>query len=210
MAYTYPAAPVGAIFLLTCRYQMCGQILRNQFHFRLETNTNTRTINTVCDAIHTKFKAVDNLSAKMRELRDVTCVLLDTGVQQISPSRFAGVGYLENEAGNALNEGASLTQLAAVLTRRSVVATRRGVSSLHLPLANKDTFIDLGVLTADALAKIGQVGNAILNFLDMGDGITVRPIIYHRGAVPLYDYIETFIVQPQVRIMRRRTVGLGE
>lgn len=210
MAYTYPVAAVGSIFLSTMRHQHVGQILRNQFHWRLEQNTNNRSIEVVYNALDTEMNKVDGIFAKMRLLREDDCVLLDTAHQHISPSRFAGKGFIKNVGGSVITAGIDVTQLAAVLTRRSVVATRRGTSSLHIPLAADPTTIDAGVLSAVSLAAVGDIGNAILNTGSLGDGISVRPIIYHRGATPLYDYIETFIVQPQVRVVRRRTVGLGE
>ena len=210
MAYTYPAAPVGAIFLTSLRYQWAGQILRNQFHWRLETNTNSRTIEQVYDALQVKLSAANELYAKLKVDRAVECVLLDAAHQQIRPSRFAGKGYTMTQAGDRVEDNMSITQICAVLTRRSVVATRRGVSSLHMPVAVNTLVIDNGVLSAAAQTNVGAVGNAILNTTSLGDGMSVRAVIYHRGAVPEYDYIETFIVQPQVRIVRRRTVGLGE
>lgn len=210
MAYTYPAAPVGAIFLTSCRYQHVGQILRNQFHWRLEGNTNNRNIDVVCAALNTKHNEALGLFQTIDGLRDSLCNHLDTSIQMISPSRYAGVGFTRNTNGNVVNTGMDITNVAAVLTRRSVVATRRGVSSLHIPLGVDDTTIDAGVLSATTLTALGVIGNAILNTGNLGDGISVRPVIYHRGATPLYDYVETFIAQPQVRIMRRRTVGLGE
>ena len=210
MAYTYPAAPVGAIFLSSMRHQHVGQIIRNQFHWRLETNTNSRPVNIVCDALDAEMNKTGGIFKKMQSLRDLGCNLLDTAHQMISPARYAGVGYTKNVGGDIVATGINITQTAAVLTRRAVVATRRGVSSLHIPLAAADLLIDLGVLSNTVLTTVGEIGNLILNTASLGDGMSVRPVIYHRNATPLFDYIETFIVQPQVRIVRRRTVGLGE
>lgn len=210
MPYTYPPAPVGAIYLTNVRWQFAGQVLRNQFHWRLEQNTNGRTIEQVYDALNTALSAVGGLYDKMCGLADSLCVMLDAGQQQIRPDRYAGKGFLQNKPGTNVNVGIDVTQLAAVLTRRAVVATRRGVSSLHLPLSADDTMIDAGVLSAIALTRLGEVGNAILGIFNLGDGMTVRPVIYHRGAVPEFNYVETFIAQTQVRVVRRRTVGLGE
>jgi len=210
VAYTYPQAPVGAIFLTNCRYQHAGQILRNQFHWRLEQNTNNRNIDVVCAAFETELNKTAGLYKTIDLLRDGSCVHLDSGHQMISPSRYAGVGFARNQNGSVLNLGLDITQTSAVLTRRAVIATRRGVSSLHIPLGVDDTTIDAGVLSAAALTNLGAIGNVILNTASLGDGISVRPVIYHRGFAPEYHYVETFIAQPQVRIVRRRTVGLGE
>lgn len=210
MAYTYPPALIGAIFLTNLRWQFAGQTLRNQFHWRLEQNTNGRTIEQVYDALHATLNVAGGLYDKMVGLADSLCVLIDAGQQQIRLDRYAGKGYLLNKPGTNVNVGIDVTQLAAVLTRRAVVATRRGVSSLHIPLSADDAMIDAGVLSAVALTRVGEVGNSILGINNLGDGMNVRPIIYHRGATPEFNYIETFIAQPQVRVVRRRTVGLGE
>ena len=210
MAYTYPNAAVGAIILTSLRYQWCGQILRNQFHWRLEQNTNNRSIEQLYDALQVKLSAANELYDKLKVDRAAECVLLDAAHQYIRPARFAGKGYTMNQAGSRTEDNMSITQICAVLTRRAVVATRRGVSALHMPVAVNTLVVDAGVLSAASQTNVGAVGNAILNTASLGDGMSVRPVIYHRGATPEFDYIETFIVQPQVRIVRRRTVGLGE
>jgi len=210
VAYIYPAAPVGAIFLSTMRYQHAGQILRNQFHWRLEANQNTRPVNVVCDALDAEMNKLNGIFKKMQVIRESGCVLLDTAHQMIRPARYAGVGYAKNVAGDVLTIGISVTQLAAVLVRRSVNATRRGLSRIHMPIAADPGVIDNGVLSATTLTTMGEIGNAILNTTTLGDGMSVLPIVFNPGADPEYAYIQTFAVQNQVRVVRRRTVGLGE
>ncbi len=210
MAYTYPPSVVGDIYLTNVRWQFAGQTLRNQFHWRLEQNTNARNIEQVYDALHAELNKVDGVYKKMRVIADSLCVMLDAGQQMIYPSRYAGKGFTINLGGDVVNIGLDVTQTAAVLTRRAVIATRRGVSNLHTPIAIADSTIDAGVLSASALTTLGEIGNGILGTTNLGDGMTVRPVIYHRLFNPAFHYVETFIAQSTLRVVRRRTVGLGE
>jgi hypothetical protein len=210
MAYTFPQAPVGSIWLTAVSYTFANQTLRNQFHWRLEGNANNRNVDVVAAALNTHHNQVNGLFAQMKKLRDLSCNHAVTSVQMIRPDRYVGLGFAGSGGGDIVGDLLDVTQLAAVLTRRAVVATRRGRSNLHLPLAADETVIDAGILSPAAMGFLTDVGNSILNTLNLGDGISVRPIIYHRGAVPEFNYVESFITQPQVRVVRRRTVGLGE
>ena len=212
MAYSYPVATVGSVFLMTLRMTWCNQQLRNVYHFRLDQNSNNRSIDVVATALHSVANTpATGLYATHAALRDQDCVLNDVQIQAIDPARYVAIGFALNQAGaiTTLSPNLDTPNLAAVLTRRAVVATRRGVSSLHIPLAISTDTMANGSLTVAAQTDLGDHGNAILSIGSLGDGITMSSVIYHKAGNPLTNDIESFFAETTVRTMRRRTVGRG-
>lgn len=211
MAYTFPVATAGMIFQVLLRMDMNNQRLLNSYHFRLVQNTSGLTVEGVADQMNIWFNTVGTgLYDTHGALRDTACTLLDAQIQVISPERYVGKGYVLNKPGQVTGTaGVETPNVAAVLTRRAVTATRRGVSSLHIPLGIAPETIVQGELSAAAKTDVGDHGNAILNATNIGIGVVLEPIVYHRGQIPLYDALGSFIVQSEVRVMRRRTVRVG-
>lgn len=210
MAYTYPLAPVGAVFQVTIRMTWLLQELRNTYHFRIETNQNNRPINTVANLIDALARTAGvGLYDTHKAMRDNLCNHYGTDIQMIHPSRYASVPHVGVGAGSVVTIGQDLTFITAVITRRSVEATRRGVSSLYIPLANSDDLIDDGVLSVAGLAALNAHATAILGMITLGDGVTIRPIIYHKDIPGSVSYVENCTGNSVVRCMRRRVLGRG-
>lgn len=212
MAYQYPVPAIGSIILTTFRMTYCNQRLMNTFHWRLTANSGGLTVEGVANQLNAYFgTATTGLYDLHCALRDVQCVLDDAQIQFIHPQRFVALGYVLNKPGTApVGEiGMEVPNVACVLTRRAVVGTRRGVSSLHIPIGLSAAQVDEGTIDPAAQTKIAAIGNSILNTGAVGNGVSVEPVIYHRGAEPVYDVIGSFIVQDTLRVMRRRTVRVG-
>lgn len=210
MAYQYPLAPVGSVFQMTIRMTWLLQELRNTYHFRLEANQNNRSVNVVANAINALAQTpVVGLYATHKALRDNLCNAYGVDIQMISPTRYATVPHVGPGAGDVISVGQDLTFVTATITRRAVIGTRRGVSNLFIPLANSDDLIDDGVLSVAGLAKLTDHTTAILGMITLGDGMTIRPIIYHRDLPAQVDYVEQCTANSIVRCMRRRVVGRG-
>ena len=210
MAYTYPIAPVNAVFLTTMRYSFVAQRLMNTFTWKLEANSTNLTVDAVANAMNVFFAGAGGLYAKLDILRDNNCVMDDIQIQMIYPNRYAASGFPRGAAGTSPDSTPmDMIHTTGVVTFRSVEATRRGVSNKHLPLAAGTTYILAGVLTNACKTALSDVGNSVLGTAAIGSGVTLSPVIYHRGVTPVTSKIESFLVNPQVRTMRRRTVGVG-
>lgn len=127
----------------------------------------------------------------------------------IHPERYVAVPRIGPGGGNVAGVINDLQFLTAVLTRRSIEATRAGVSSLYIPLANSDTLSQGGLLLAPTQALLAAHGTSLMDVNLLGDGMSVRPIIYHRLTPAVVSYVAATIPRPEVRVMRRRVVGRG-
>lgn len=210
MAYEYPVAPVGGIFMCTLRMLWNAQELRNTYAFRVEGNTNNRNIDVFANALHVIFStAGTGLYDTRKPLMDSSCDTYGVEFQLIHPQRYVAVPRIGPGGGNVAGVVNDLQFITAVLTRRSIEATRAGVSSLYIPLANSDTLSTGGLLLAPAQALLAAHGTAIQAINLLGDGMSVRPIIYHRLTPAVTSYVAATIAHPEVRVMRRRVLGRG-
>jgi hypothetical protein len=103
----------------------------------------------------------------------------------------------------ACNRAASIAKRTADSGRKEVGRVQVGgipdaaSASGQLTLAYKNL---LSVWAADLNGVIAFAGVSLQFF----------PVLYHRSVVPNFSRITSFTVQPTTRVMRRRTVGLGE
>jgi len=215
MAYTYPVAPVGAIFLTTFRMTFCGEQLINTYYHRVEANAGGLTINSLSDQMNTVFSAGGGLVATHNALREVACMLDRIDIQMIKPARYVQIPYVKTMPGTHTSTTGILDtpNLAAVITRRGEEANRRNVGSLHIPMPDPIGVATDGEIT-DATYKghLGELATEMLNSLQ--DGMSTwkfDPVLWNfkRGVGSPRIPIVGTAVHPTVRVMRRRAVGRG-
>jgi len=120
------------------------------------------------------------------------------------------------DQGTAGTRGAATTaNIQASITRRPLIADRVGVGGIRLPISNTDVNASNGLITQALKDLLNVVA------LDMSEEILTVPVedvfvdwkpctirhVIGTGFVHT-DVAEAF-VQDQVRVLRRRTVGLG-
>lgn len=116
----------------------------------------------------------------------------------------------------------STANVSAVITKATDFGGRGQVGSIHLPSV-ADLDIAGGELVAGLLTLMGTLGSSMLdNITAPATGVTVSPILYHPPVkadpahvppIPAKPYSSTSLTrtlpQTTVRVMRRRTVGVG-
>jgi len=135
--------------------------------------------------------------------------LTEIRAQVISPIRSAYSSQLFVAAPGVWAGAATKPNGAAVITQRTAQAGRNQVANAHIgPLADNASVN--GILTGAYKTALGALGSAMINEWGVGAlPVTMVPVIFHR-ATTTYDDIENFAVNDYARVMRRRTVGLGE
>lgn len=135
--------------------------------------------------------------------------------QVIAPTRRALVRRSLNLTGMHNNE-CHTANISCVVTKRTELATARkqklgigGVGSFHIAGIPLDTFTD-SVFTAVYLAgPVTDFMNKLDNFIVVG-GTVLQPVLFGRNSVnQVRTPITSVAAEPTVRVMRRRTVGLG-
>lgn len=128
--------------------------------------------------------------------------------QVVAPMRMRFWKHTVNEPGTFDGVCESPNQ-AATIEKWSSVGGRKGVGSTHLAGVPTNGMED-GRWGAAYLAALVTVGNRIKSIYDpaLGGGVYV-PIITGKTFTPANLFIQGTIVQSTVRVMRRRTIGVG-
>jgi hypothetical protein len=130
--------------------------------------------------------------------------------QVIAPTRFAAHRFTHNEPGT----GAGLSDspnIASTITRRGDVANRANVSSLHLAVPTTVSAMANGMLLTPVLDALNDFCSYIEDDIPVATGAaTLTPVIPHMILPNASVRIDQAFPQDTVRVMRRRTVRLGE
>jgi len=131
-------------------------------------------------------------------------------VQWVYPIRYRA-SVLTPELPGTANGQCEAQNLAMVITKRTNFAGRRHIGSVHVP-GIIASFYDNGLIATAG----GTAAQGLIDVLedqvaeDGGDGI-FEPCIWHRGqqGALASNLITNWTYQSTLRVMRRRTVGLG-
>lgn len=151
----------------------------------------------------------DVLESKYLECMPSSYTLEYWQAQQIRPFRLAYFRETRNVVGENANTEA--TNQSAVITLKSEFAGRWAQASKHIgPLPQGPDVQADGFITAGYKTALEIFGGAMLTDV-IQDGITFSPVIIHPvgthgGVTPLISQA----IQTTIRVMRRRTVQLGE
>lgn len=136
--------------------------------------------------------------------------LQEIRAQLFSPTRSAYRSVLFVGGAPGTNAGAAtVANDSGCITMRTEKAGRSQVANQHIGPA-PDAASAAGVLTAAYTATLATLGSKLVQaFVPPTSGSLVVPVIFHR-ATATSDTINQFIIGPQSRVQRRRTVGIGE
>jgi len=157
------------------------------------------------------FGGAGGIVDKMKGMNVDTWEVQGVKMQWIYPVRYTAT-FTNDTAGSGTIVDIPLPQnVASTMTKKAVIAGRSSIGSLHFAgLANESA--DNGFLTPARIVAMTSIGNDLIVPLDTGvipNTTLLRPVIYHKALPDLSQPFTDFIVQPTVRVMRRRTVGLG-
>lgn len=131
-------------------------------------------------------------------------------VQIVKPVRIAAVEAVLAGAGTRVGV-TQATNINGTITFRSSLAGRKEVATIHPPALPEGEYIN-GNLTVGMRAALTALGEKFSENVVIAAPFSVwRPVIFHRTALPgaQFSDINSFAVGETVRVMRRRTVGLG-
>jgi hypothetical protein len=99
--------------------------------------------------------------------------------------------------------------VSAVLLKKSASVSRRGLGTFHLP-GIPETGYAAGYLTPAYQILINAIGARLLNpVTPVLEALVVQPVIWTPTGDPIYYPVIGTTLVTTLRIMRRRTVGLG-
>lgn len=202
--------PLGAVLEMSIQGECLGQTILNVFHYEVTTVSTTPSVATEVTNFLTKWRNAAIAGEFMANF--LACMPANYTVrkytgQAIRPERYVRQAQVIPDIGS--RENTSVSNLQASITFQTAFAGRSQVGGKRMLMTEVDAdggFISnalRGALTAFSL-------NCALPISVTAGGGIYTPIIYHRP--PLIDTRRTIIgafPQETVRVIRRRTVGLG-
>lgn len=131
--------------------------------------------------------------------------------QKTNPIRYAYVKVDRNTPGT--HAGAcEETNLAACITMSGYLAGRDQIANKHIgPLPGGATVRTDGLLVLAYKGLLDTLGLALASVIILPvTGVTLAPCIPHTAALGTYSTIADNETQDTIRVMRRRTVRVGE
>lgn len=213
-----PGLFVGDVVQLNLPTMLFEQQCINTFHYVVNTaGTGSVSVVSDLDDLLTRFDLAGGLQATWITCVSLSNVIGNLELQQIKPIRSVKRFKVPTLAAGA-RPATSSTNLSAVITRGTDSGARGQVGSIHLPgLADTDQVT--GEVLPALLAFMSALGSAMLDdVLVPVTGLKLKPVLFHpdikdnTGHVTRPWFVTPLtrtIPQPTIRVMRRRTVGVG-
>lgn len=196
----------GAIMAVAFQGTLYGQQIMTTFHYRYEgpVIASGQTFLQTFIGVNAQMQANQGL---WRACISADCVSLEAAGQWIWPLRYRA--YRVPMAGPTGDMGsANASNTASVITLIADEATRHGVGNKHLPgLAGGNQ--DQGFLTNPQIVANTDFSTAMATSVPLLGGV-MQPVIYNRANPAASLDVVGAEVNQTVRVMRRRTVGLGK
>jgi len=152
-----------------------------------------------------------NLESPLRAVLPPDWELISIRAQRVRPIRMALQELILGVNGTHASSTEATNQ-AAVITMRSQLAGRKYVSNKHIgPLPQGATVQTNGLLTPAYKALLQDVADKLnLVMVDVPLGMTAEPGIINADLGVNFTKFTVGIPQDTIRVMRRRTVRVGE
>jgi len=130
-------------------------------------------------------------------------------VQKVNGTRLRYVDYAVNLPGTVAGN-CTAPNIAATITKKTENGTRHGIGSLHLPGIPSNGYAN-GVLDATYKLLVDAISARLINpFTVQLETTQCQPILWSKSIDPVYHPLTNTVVQNTIRVMRRRTVGVGK
>jgi len=204
---------VGQKYLITFVGELCNQKVLNTFWYSLEDVGAAASVNAVYDIIQAQLAIATLLADDFRGACPENYTHQQTWIQAIKPDRIMKRIVNVNLDGTFASTAAT-ANLAAVIERRAEIADRKSVSTLHVPLPEPVDVGVSGIITVAAYkTRLETLATEMLQNITSGGGAptVLKPVVFNPkpAAPPGNRFVIQTTVQDTVRVMRRRTVGLG-
>lgn len=198
----------GAICQVTVLQRLDAQVLLNIFHYQVEGVAAPVDGIATIDTLNTAFNALGGPFDKMTIVQSTDVAYQAILYQWIFPTRYAYIAYEPLTDGGVRIGSALPANVAASLNRQTDEAGPHERGSLHVSGISKTEVTGASIAQAYQ-ADLQELLNVTLESYDLAEGL-LKPVLFNRDT-PLNSKRPTHgTVQPYTRVLRRRTVGVGE
>ena len=209
-----PVTPLSANaqLFVTMRGELNAQRILNTFQYHLVgTPDPLLDYHDYLDVFLTAFGGAGGMIEKYMQCMPANYVLDRVRLQPTYPVRLRYGDYVMGTTGEFANS-AKTSNLAASIRRVTDVLGRRGVGRVQMPLP-EDTFLEGKLSDADGyVTDLGVFGVQMLEPITTVSPAAVwEPVIFTVvGGIASTGVLIDAVPEDTVRVMRRRTVRLGE
>lgn len=203
------AAAVGQIYRTQLRGRLNGQRIISTLDYRLEVIPAPTVVTAVYTFMNGLHVVPTALKDKYLQCTPTNYLLDEITYQCINPVRIVSQAFPVNQFG--LAGQADTSNVSQSIEKRGEKAKRFAVGGMRPPVGTQPSNFAAGVLSNGQKIVLQALADELTN--QLGDGattLTLRPIVFNRSFIPNYTYIIKCLAKDTVRVMRRRTVGIGE
>jgi len=202
--------PISSVIEVTYLGTLCGQRVMNTLHYRVTTPSTMVTVQEEMAQLATRFTDIgaNDILTKYRLCVPESMVINSVVLQPVYFTRYRKFTYPVNKVG--LSDPTEVPNIQAAITFWTEFSGRDQVGGVRIPASYQ--LAASGYWQAAYTQVLEDLADFITTIIivTVGGGV-YAPVIYHRKEdhVPKSDDIKGYIIQPQTRVLRRRTVGLG-
>lgn len=202
MAYTVPD---GAILECTIRCTVNAQTTLSVFHYKLQDSLGLPDGDSAIDAFNLEWNDTLDFVGAYAGCMAENVDLVQLVYQWIYPTRYHRVIKAPSVLNGGLVDTCNAPNVAQVITRSGDIADRHGIGTTHVPGLGTGSYAD-----GELLAGQKVLLDTLAGFMDDKYRTdTMFPVLYNRTNPAQSRVITRAAAQSTVRVMRRRTVGVG-
>jgi hypothetical protein len=201
---------VGDVAEVSIRGKIDGQRTITVLHYRVDTLPGASYDGpTLLDQLVQDLEDASSLFSNYKALCCAVWSLETVRAQWISAIRYAYKNYPSYAGpGGNLND-CMPANVSVAIERKSIFAGRGGYGTTHFPAVAVNKITGSEVNAADQIGYRNW-GLTTCSNSNPATGVQLIPVLFKRSAPATGNVPSTAVVQPTIRIMRRRTVGVGE
>lgn len=202
------SVPDGGIVECIFEGRVLGQQMISVFHYQLDLAGGSTDGGVALDALKVQLNAAGGPHAKYMSCMSQQYNTGRIRLQWILPDRYAYREYLPTNTDGQAPTDVVAPNAAAAINKRSDLAGIHGHGVTHMPAVSID-FVTAGEINAAGLlAYVDFAEQMKTDMVTIGSG-TYHPIIYNRATPGDVVFITGYAIDNVLRVMRRRTVGVG-
>jgi len=198
----------GAVLECVIHSTLAAQRQMTVLHYKLSDLGAPADQFTMLETVDDRFAAVDGIYNAIANVSGNDCQFQEVQLQWIFPTRYAYRKFASMPLIGQVDDLCYPPNISATITKRGVEAGRKNIGSVHVPNIPVNTAVD-GMWTEPYKALLQDLADRLKAPFTLATPSTLTPIIAHRTNLALSPDVATTDVKPEVRVQRRRTVGLG-
>lgn len=209
------AVPVaGEKILVTLVGELFGQTTMNTFWYEITDAGSSASNQNIQNRLLDGLSVIAGLFDKATTCMPDNWEGKEVWAQTIYPTRFAKT--IRTFAVPGSDQAATTANVAAVIVRRGNLANRHNVGTVHIPISSAISSVDNGLIVIPSALNtaLGLLSQVMLDQITAGTGVgdsEFSPVLVDTTFPGAGNsvLITNTSVKRTVRVMRRRTVGLG-